>query len=610
MGVGHEIIKEQQFFRKELRERVFWFIRLRWLAVAAAGAGLGAAYLDGLALPFLPLVLIIAAVGAYNLVFRDYGQRLELSPPSTAGPYILFAHFQISLDLLALYLLIWLTGGPASPLTIFVIFHVILAGILLSPASCFVYAGLVLAALGVTALLPPAGAAEGEAVDPLYRHLAFGAGVIITAYLTTSVKAALQSKGRELMGVSRELELSNTKLTSLYEMIEEVGSRTTFQKLLDSATRNAARIMGVKACSIKLYDQENNCLRFASTYGLSEDYLATDCISVEMSAVNRRIIEGSLFSIGRIEEESYFQYPENIRQEKIASMLCLPLKAEGRTLGVFCVYSGESDYFKESETGFFSLMTDLTAMAMDRLKQEMDRTWFLNKAAHQLRGPLNAIMSMLHLISGGYLEPARQLQTVDRCQKRLKILGEVINDLLKLTAQRREPEGRAKPEPLDPAEVLNSLTHLFRAKAGEKELSLEVEIGEGLPLVEGSRRLWDELFSNLIYNALKYTPPGGRVRVSLGRKEEGGLIFQVADSGIGIPEEDRSRLFTEFFRAKNAKAWEEEGTGLGLVMVKEILDRLGGRIEVDSQVGQGTTMTAFIPFRSIPAGEPEREGTA
>jgi signal transduction histidine kinase len=108
-------------------------------------------------------------------------------------------------------------------------------------------------------------------------------------------------------------------------------------------------------------------------------------------------------------------------------------------------------------------------------------------------------------------------------------------------------------------------------------------------------KLLDELFVNLVSNAVKYTPKGRRVRVSLAKENNVHVRFEVQDSGIGIPEQDRSRLFTEFFRSKNARAFTQEGTGLGLVIVKEILDFINGKIQVESDVGKGTRITVRLP---------------
>jgi signal transduction histidine kinase len=107
------------------------------------------------------------------------------------------------------------------------------------------------------------------------------------------------------------------------------------------------------------------------------------------------------------------------------------------------------------------------------------------------------------------------------------------------------------------------------------------------------------VWSNLIGNAIKYTPVGGRVQVSL---SHGGdqLVGQVRDTGIGISAEAQARLFTEFFRAENAKAFSRQGTGLGLTIVKRIVEDAGGRIWVESEPGKGTTFTFTLPVARQP----------
>ena len=610
MDLGHEIIRQQLFFRKELRERVYWFIKLRWAAGIAGMAGIAAGYSLGLEMDYGPLFDVVLFVIVYNIIFLIAGRRLESQRAGDVWPFELFAHTQISLDLLSLYLLIYFSGGLASPLIVFTLFHVILAGILLSPTSCHIYSGLIIAALLVLfglhryTVLPPVdaritGLIVLEPTASLFGMIPliiFAATVAIADFLITSVKTALQFKGRELMRISRELDISNTKLTSLYEMIKEVDGHTSLQELMNSATSNAAKIMGVKACSVKMLDHESNCLRFASTYGLSGDYLSKDCIRLDKSEINRRIIDGSLYSIGRVNEESDFQYPEDVRKEGIASMLCLPLKVQDKTLGVFCVYSREPDYFSEEDARFFSLVTDLTAMSIENLGREMAKNWFLNKAAHQLRSPLSAILSMLQVISRGYLGPVSDKiqETVVRSEKRISILQGVINDLLKLASERQHA-GPPALQPVQAGEIVNSLANLYRGQAVEKGINIAFEVEEKVHDVMARDELIDDLFSNLISNAIKYTPAGGKVNVRLHNEGDDTVVFEVSDTGIGIPEEDRPRLFTDFFRAEKARDMVEEGTGLGLVIVKEISDRLGGRIHVESEVGKGALFTCKLP---------------
>jgi len=171
----------------------------------------------------------------------------------------------------------------------------------------------------------------------------------------------------------------------------------------------------------------------------------------------------------------------------------------------------------------------------------------------------------------------------------------MVNDLLKLGIKRQHADDRAIIHPVDGAKILRALKDLYESSASEKGVKIDFVIAESTPEVMADEKLLDELFGNLISNAIKYTPPGGEVRVALAEEREHLVHFEVSDTGIGILEEDIPRLFTEFFRAENAKALSEEGTGLGLAIVKEILDFLGGSISVKSKVGKGTTLTCLLP---------------
>ena len=612
MQLGDELVKEQLFFRRELRERIPWFIRLRWIAAGTLFAGTWLVYLQWRTLPVIAVNLIIFLIIAYNILFQRISRRLELDKHRQTKSYIRFAHTQIICDFLALYLLIYFTGSLSSPLLVFLFFHIVLAGILLSPLSCFLYCLVVSVALGalvalqmstITSLQPPVfqnplGFYHPEYFDILTSLAVFVAALFITAFLVTSLKLSLRAKGRELLRVSRELDDSNVRLSALYAMVTEMGGCTQLQSLMDSATRHAARIMGVKASSIKLLDDQREKLIFASTFGLSESYIKTrEGIEVAKSPINRKIIEGSLSVIGEIHEQEYFQYPEDIRQEGIASMICLPLAAGKRVLGVFCVYSGHAHYFSNDDVTYFSLMADLTTLSIKNLQRDLDKTWFLQKAAHQLRSPLNTVQSMLNLVSSRHCGPvtAQQAQTLERSARRLQILGNVVADLLKLGIARSDLYKKIL-HPISPAEILDHLRVPYQSLAAEKNVNLVFDIEEPLPRILADEQLVDDLFSNLIANAVKYTPLHGTVRVGLALDNSRWVRFEVRDTGIGVPAKDIAHLFEEFFRSANARQLVEDGTGLGLAVVKEILDHLKGTISVKSTLGEGTCFTCRLPI--------------
>jgi K+-sensing histidine kinase KdpD len=485
-----------------------------------------------------------------------------------------------------------------------------LAGILLAPMATFLYAGFTLAAMGILALLPrfsnwrigskawqslllPAG---WQGSETMLHTIAFGAAVLFSAFLISAVRGGLQKKGRQLITISRELEIANTKLLALYEMIKDIGRHTNLQELLDSATRQAASLMGVKACAIKLLDEEKKSLRFAATHGLNGDYVSRGKMELAKIQIHREVIEGNPYVVDFIDEKDYSQYPEDIAREGIASMLCLPLRGNNSVLGMFCIYGKKNYGFNEEDVDFFTLMTDLTGIAVERVKWDLTKSWFMAKVTHNLRSPLGAVMSMVKLVRNGYLGSLNEKQrsTLERCERRAENLVELINDLLTIGKERTEL-GITKLSAVYPQKILEAILPLFTDQAIRKEITLSSVIAPLVPPVLASDSLIEDLFSNLISNAIKYTPNGGRVSVTLNRENGDAVRFEVEDTGIGMSEADIDSLFTQFFRAENAKKLVTEGTGLGLVIVKEILERLGGTIHVSSKMGEGSRFVCRFP---------------
>lgn len=243
---------------------------------------------------------------------------------------------------------------------------------------------------------------------------------------------------------------------------------------------------------------------------------------------------------------------------------------------------------------------EVQAQELARAKAELERldqvrSQLMLRLAHELRAPTAAVQSYIALILGGYV-PQEELQsTLKRVQERLKQTLALIGDLLQLAQlkQTRERVGAAaSPQPM--AEILTEAGHLFQEQAREKGQTFAVHI-EDRPTIVANRDHLTQIWNNLISNAIKYTPKGGRISVSL-REEDERLIGTVEDNGMGIAEHDLPNLFQDFFRSDQAKASGEIGTGLGLSIVKQIVDSYGGEIKVSSKLGQGTRFTFSLPL--------------
>lgn len=240
------------------------------------------------------------------------------------------------------------------------------------------------------------------------------------------------------------------------------------------------------------------------------------------------------------------------------------------------------------------------AAELARAREEMERldrfkTQFMLTVAHELRAPLNALQSFLVAIEQGYIPPDQQREVLQRAIERTQELLELVNDLLKLAAV-KAAEGAEKRQPLSLAEVLEKTFALLKVQAEEKGVACTLEISNR-PQVYAHPDQMAQLWTNLISNGIRYTPPGGRVRVTLEEKD-GWAIGTVEDTGIGIAPEDQEKIFEEFYRTPQAKKMEPHGSGLGLPLVKRIVEGHGGTIEVESALGKGSRFSFRLPVYS------------
>jgi signal transduction histidine kinase len=219
------------------------------------------------------------------------------------------------------------------------------------------------------------------------------------------------------------------------------------------------------------------------------------------------------------------------------------------------------------------------------------------KVAHELRAPIAAIRSFMDLMLEGYGSPEKQRQMQKRASERAGELLNLVNDLLNL-ARLKEAKGTSRKQTLSLGEILTDVLSLHEPEADGRQITLDVEMNP-CPVCVADGAHIKELWTNLVSNAIKYTPPGGQVTIRLFGKD--GLVFgQVADTGIGIAEEDLPRLFEEFFRTDEAKAFARHGTGLGLSIAKQIVREYGGDISVESELGKGTKFTFWLPAAPLP----------
>lgn len=601
----------------ELCVSLSWLTRLRWAAGATVIVGTAVAgEILGLGVNSLPLYFIGLLILLYNLVFTRWLTKITCDLVGSSPQAHTLSRLQIAADWLAMTGLMHFSGGIESPIILYFFFHITLAAILLTVRDTYLFVGVAALLVGGVTGLEAAGIlphhhVEGFLPVELYRSPIYAGGILfffistlfVSAYLATRTTRRLRARQEEIMRLGQDLQRAYGRLESLYESAQVVGSTLKLQDVLDRLTRSTAEVMGVQGCTIRLLHETGTELCLESWYGLSEDYLQKGCLLVQQNPLARQVLGGEVVRIPDIRDDNRLQYPAEAAAVGIRSTLTAPLQGHERPLGILRVYCHDVDCFTEDDAHFLATVARYgsiaieNAMAYEALQNlEEAKRKFVLTVTHELRSPVSVVRSLLSTVAGGYAGPLSEVQAdmVDRALRRSEFLQTLIDDLLDLAGGKTGLRMVQQAEPLDLCALVNDVAERYRVSAEEKQITFRIDRPDTCLNVLANREEIDRAMTNLISNAVKYTPEGGTVTVTLAG-EESRIRAEVRDSGIGIPEEALPHLFEEFYRAPNARAQVQQGTGLGLVITKDILTRYGGSIRVDSAEGRGTTFTVLLP---------------
>jgi len=221
---------------------------------------------------------------------------------------------------------------------------------------------------------------------------------------------------------------------------------------------------------------------------------------------------------------------------------------------------------------------------------------FVANVSHELKTPATSLRLLAESLVDILDEDPEQARFfAGQLKNETERLAQLITDLLDL-ARLESEEGVQNPTPVDVRSVLMVVLSRLRPAARRKNITLSWKRSGSATLYDvlGDETQLISMFSNLVENAVKYTPPGGRVEV-MGQSGEGEVVVGFSDTGIGIPSEKLVRIFERFYRVDKARSKETGGTGLGLSIVRHVAENHGGRVTVESTLGEGTTFTVYLP---------------
>jgi signal transduction histidine kinase len=245
--------------------------------------------------------------------------------------------------------------------------------------------------------------------------------------------------------------------------------------------------------------------------------------------------------------------------------------------------------------------SEIQRAQMEAEQSNKSKTQFLAAVSHELRTPLNAIIGFSQIIAEGTFGPndfERYRGYAQDIQNSGEHLLEIINDILDIS---KIESGKLvlREEFLDIEPLVDVTLRLVRQRALENQVALAVQVGGPPFRLRGDKRLLRQLLLNLVANAVKFTPPGGKVTVSAHRESNGGLSVVVEDTGIGIASEDIPKAMMPFGQVDSRLGRKYEGTGLGLPLAKAMAEAHGGTLKLDSQLGVGTTVTVQLPAERL-----------
>jgi len=376
----------------------------------------------------------------------------------------------------------------------------------------------------------------------------------------------------------------------LIEISRDLASTLELDPLLNRIIDAARDITESQAASILLYDSVARQLYFQVATNMDPMMRG---IMVPMDSIAGWIVNNrQAVRIGDVRNDSrYFKNVAKTLSFDTTSIMGVPLITKDKVIGVLEVLNKHSGEFNDTDEDLLTVLGAQAAIAIEntRLFQQSD---LIAEFVHELRTPLASLSTATYLLLRPEISREQSQQIITNIHSetlRLNALASSFLDLARLESGRVQFQKSSFPI----LPLFEECKAVMQSKASETQISIELCVPQDMPDVQGDRDKLKQVLLNLISNAIKYNRTGGNIIVSASM-DSSAWQFSVADNGHGIPEESMPNLFQKFYRVKGMET-KVAGTGLGLSICKGIIQGHGGRIDVTSKVGEGTTFTAVIP---------------
>jgi signal transduction histidine kinase len=463
--------------------------------------------------------------------------------------------------------------------------------------------------------------ASGNLDRPLDVSGADEVGILARSF--DNMRVEVKQSREEIARWNRELEgrveQRTRELAALVESSHALTSTLDLDALFEIVMKETRQVLpSAEGIALFLYEPETETLVLRSSFGFDASEMAQwrfrrgegigGQVFETQQPVLLKIATAVQSAQANFSDENRAHWLRAVQGRELQGALGVPLVSKGARLGVQVVYNfSRPAAFSESDVPVLQALVNQAAAAIENARlykeasevgalRELNRlkSEFVTRASHELRTPMTAIKSLAETLLRRDLQLDAETQQeflsgIDSAADRLAHIVEQLLTLSRVEAGRFQ----VRREPVDVEQVLARVVSQFHAQNPTRDL--KVNIAGRVPLARGDTERVEDVLTNLVSNALKYSPPNTTVRLQA-RAPNGTIDISVADDGIGIPRELQEKIFERFYRVDNSLTRHVGGAGLGLFMCKTYVEAMGGKIGVESVLGQGATFTFSLPI--------------
>ncbi len=417
----------------------------------------------------------------------------------------------------------------------------------------------------------------------------------------------------DILTHEERLEQKVMRLERMVYISRQLSSTLNLDDLLELIIETAAELLQAEAASILLEEKRTGELYFAAATGSSSEELRQVEVPMDSSIAGKIYRTGDPLIVEDVASDpSHFGGVDERIRFQTRSILGVPLQVRGQTIGVLeALNKCDGTPFNDDDVEILQTLASQVAVAIQNATlvtelraaykrlSELDKikTDFISIASHELRTPLTLVLGYANFLQDQASDELKaQAAGVLRNATRLQGIIEAMTNLSYLESG----EMQVQAETFILQELIEDVCADWRAVASAKRQVLNVKMGTTPLHVELDRAKVGIVLTNLLNNAVKFTPEGGKIEVAV-RPQTGKVAVSVTDTGVGIPAEQLDRIFEGFYQVEEHMTRRHEGVGLGLTIAKGMVELQGGRIWVESVPGRGSRFTFLLPIRWVQA---------